>query len=178
MGESGSPTDSDFGGSLALQGTTHPVGAGEFQLWGSPIGGVFVLVVSNGPATVEEVNGIGLNPTIFATLTSPVLGTEWVSTVDGGLVGVAGGLTFVFGTFETFEPGIVVGVGEVLVDPLSGTALLDVAVLSAWVATHSVPVPDDVALLGTSITAQAFVNATPSGAGQLGNALRLTFSSF
>lgn len=137
----------------------------------------FVVVVP-GPATVVEENGAGTNPTIFTSTVAPVLGTTWSATIDGASVGATGGLTFVFGSFEPLEPGLLLGVGELLADLSAGAAVLDVSTLVAGSASHSIPVPNDNALAGLCLITQCFVNVSSTGAGQLGNGLLLTFSTF
>lgn len=139
---------------------------------------VDLVTVELGPAGVEVNNGSGLNPLVFESSVNPILGTTWVSTVDGGAAGSSGGLTFVFGYEDSLEPGLLLGVGELLVDTTSPFALLNISVLSSGVATHAEAIPDDISLVGTELSTQAFLNQTQAGVGQLTNALILRFNTF
>ena len=138
----------------------------------------YVLVVEGGGASATVTNGIGINPEVFASSTLPILGTDWISTVDGGSAGSSSGLCFVFGYFGALDPGVVLGVGELLVDPTAPFALLDASVLFAGTATHDLSVPNDVSLIGRAVNTQAFLNLTTSGSGQLTNAIELVFGNF
>ena len=74
--------------------------------------------------------------------------------------------------------GLVLPVGELLLDLTSPFALLDASILIGGLATHAVAVPNDLTLIGSSIATQALLNQSPSGRGQLTNALILTFGVY
>lgn len=137
-----------------------------------------LVVVLDGPAAATKDNGIGINPDVFSSTSSPVLGGIWTSSVDGGAVGSDSGLSFVFGYFGSLEPGTLLGVGELLVDPSAPFALLNVSLLVSGLASHSENVPDDPTLSGICVTTQGFLNQTPGGTGQLTNAIVLRFGLF
>lgn len=129
-----------------------------------------------GPAKATQRNGTGLDPAIFDSITLPITGTEWTSTIDAGSIGAAGP-TFVLGFTAALDPGIVLGLGEVLVDPTSALLLADMSTVVGGTATHAVSVPADPSLVGLALFTQAFLMGVP-GPIKLTNALDLCIGSF
>ena len=120
--------------------------------------GGYVTVTVNMDATVTKRNGSGTNPDIFNTVTLPVIGTNWVSTIDGGSVG-GGALTFVFGySAPTQLPTVF---GELLIDPTSAFFLGTSGFSIGGTSTHTSPVPLDNSLIGLAVFTQGFVNNPP-----------------
>ena len=118
------------------------------------VGAVQVDGGSNASAT--ERNGSGTNPSIFTSTTLPILGTNWVSSVDGTSVG-GSGLSFVFG-FGRALTGLPTAFGELLIDPTAQLFLSNVSFFIGGVATHTEIVPNDTSLIGTPVYTQAFLN--------------------
>ena len=126
-----------------------------------------LVVVDSASAQATSRNGSGTNPDIFSSTTLPILGTDWTSLVDATSLGTTG-LVFVIG-YEGALSGISTSFGEVLIDPTTPFQLLDVGVLVAGQSVHSIAVPNDIALLGCTVSAQALLN----NPGQLTNAIDL-----
>lgn len=128
----------------------------------------FIQVVSGTPASIASNNGSGVNPDVLTSRVDPVVGTTWIGEVDGGAVG-ATGLTFFVG-YEATLPGLSTAFGELLVDPSSPFTALDVGILTLGIATHDLPIPNEVELLGFTFSGQVLLNNV-GGAGQLTNRL-------
>ncbi|MFT5690233.1 MAG: hypothetical protein ACI8PQ_003088, partial [Planctomycetota bacterium] len=127
-----------------------------------------LIVVSGGSTAKATIrNGTGANPSIFRTVTLPILGTTWTSTVDGTTLG-ANGLSIVFG-FSRALSGLPTVFGELLVDPSSESLLTNISFFAGGIATHGEPVPNDTSILGLPVYTQALINQT----NQLTNALDL-----
>ena len=125
-----------------------------------------IQVTINSNASAVKRNGSGINPDIFDFTTLPILGTNWVTSVDAGSVG-ASGLVFVFGYSGATQ--LPTAFGELLLDPTSTVFLSDVGFTTGGTSTHSVPVPADSSLLGVAVYTQAFLN----GSAQLTNGIDL-----
>ncbi|MFT5289682.1 MAG: PKD repeat protein [Planctomycetota bacterium] len=115
----------------------------------------YVMATVDQNASVTKRNGSGTNPDIFNTVTLPIIGTAWISSLDSGAVG-GGALSFVFGYAAPAQAPTVFG--ELLVDPTSEFFLLSIGAAIGGVATHNNPVPNEMALIGLSVYTQGFVN--------------------
>jgi hypothetical protein len=105
-------------------------------------------------ATVR--NGTGINALVFASLTDPVLGALWTSQIDAsGHPGA--GLTYVLGYEADLMPGIVLALGELLVDISSTNVLASPANSFGGIATHFNLIPHDVALAGYFVSTQGVI---------------------
>lgn len=113
-------------------------------------------------------NGSGLNPVDY-TSTLPILNNTWVGTVDTTLHLSAFNTVIVGQSAPT--PGTVFGFGELLIDLGSAMVFQSVAAPLAGIATHSAPIPNDIALLGLVVYTQAVVLGSGS---VLCNAIDLT----
>jgi len=123
---------------------------------------------SNASATTR--NGSGVNPNVFVSVNLPVLGTNWNSTIDGSSLG-ASGLTFVVG-YTGPHPGLLLGVGELLIDVTSAWAMTSIAGGAGGLSNHSVAIPSDPAFAGFQVYTQGFFNNV-GGSGLLTNAIDL-----
>jgi PKD repeat protein len=121
-------------------------------------------------ADATPYNGTGVNPQVFTSTSLPILGTAWTSQIDGGSLG-ASGLTFLVG-YTAPSSGVVLGVGELLVDITSSWALTDIAGGGSGISAHSVGVPSDPSYAGVHAYVQGFLNNV-AGAGRLTNAYDL-----
>ena len=124
------------------------------------------------PAAAVVRNGSGINPTCFLNQALPILGANWVSTVDTSNHPGAT-LTAVVGYDQGF-PGLMTPFGELLVatEALGGVNYLTSLVVPlADLATHSLPVPLDLLLEGFPIATQGLILG---GGVELCNALDLT----
>ncbi|MFT5291985.1 MAG: hypothetical protein ACI8QS_002204 [Planctomycetota bacterium] len=108
-------------------------------------------------ASVTFRNGSGVNPAVFSTVTLPITGTDWVTSVDAAGAGAAGGLTFLF-SYQNQLGGIPSSFGEILVDLSSAYVDFTFSAVSGGTGTHSSPVPNDPSLIGFAFSSQAFVN--------------------
>jgi len=115
-----------------------------------------IVVTVNSDASATNRNDSGVNPDIFDSVTLPVLGTDWVSTIDAGAVG-ATGLTFVFGYGSPTQ--VLTPFGELLIDPTSAFFLSNISFVASGTSTHTEAVPNDNALLGLAVFTQGFLNA-------------------
>ncbi len=99
-------------------------------------------------ASATPRNGAGINPAGFASLTNPVLGTNWVSTIDIATPGALASIVSL-GTGGVAPPGII----------LSGTVVGELLCLPPFLpanvgfGAHSIAIPNDVALLGANLFA-------------------------
>ena len=118
----------------------------------------YVTVTLNMDASVIKRFGSGTNPDIFNTVTLPVIGTDWVSTIDSGSVG-GGALNFVFGYDAPTQ--LPTAFGELLIDPTSNFFLGDAGINVGGTSTHAIPVPLDNSLIGVAVFTQGFVNNPP-----------------
>ena len=132
--------------------------------------GDYIVVTVNSDASATDRNGSGTNPDIFDWVTLPVLGTNWVSTIDAGSIG-ASGISFVFGFGAPTQ--LPTAFGELLIDPTAALFLSNVSFVVGGTATHTEPVPNDTSLLGVAVYTQGFLN----GIGQLTNAIDLVLGT-
>ena len=101
--------------------------------------------------------GTGINPSCFSTGSTPVLGAEVTFDVNTS-VHPAPTLAIVDGRAVALEPGLLLGVGELLIDLGAGPPiLLEGIAASGGVDSISVAVPNDIALVGFRFVAQAGV---------------------
>jgi hypothetical protein len=143
----------------------------------APPGGVVLelgahgTVVVNGHrrAQVSELVGRGLNRICLGSADSPILGTLWSAEVDN-----AGhpGATFacLLGSDCRLDPGVVMDVGELLIDPARRQFLTVALAGSGGIDRFDIPIPNDPSLLGTTCYVQASVLG---GKPELCNALEL-----
>jgi hypothetical protein len=126
-------------------------------------------------AVVTSRNGTGLNPEIFDTVTRPVLGKTWTSTIDAGAIG-GSGFTVVAAYKDPLDPGIVFDLGEILIDLSSAQLFVNWSTVVGGVSTHNVPVPNNPAFSGFTLSTQAFLSGA-GAAGTVTNALDLVVGS-
>lgn len=152
------------------------VGAPDDDDGGTDRGALYLLELSGFafPASATVHNGVHLNATCFQSMSKPSLGTNWIGEVDASsLPGTT--LSGVLGFDQPLRPGLVLGLGELLVDPSSGFLIGSTQVSSGTTDSFSFPVPADVTLLQRSLTAQAFIQA--SGTPMLCNAIDLVLGN-
>jgi hypothetical protein len=128
------------------------------------------------PASVTVRNGSGVNDSCYFHANNPVLGTTWETQI--GAFGV-GRPTFLM-VYDQPHPGLSTGFGEMLVLPvgLGGTKLLVHSAPSDGIlATHSLAIPADAALVGISAATQGFVLGGPGGS-HFCNALDVVLSIY
>jgi len=102
-------------------------------------------------------NGSGLNPALYASGTTPTLGTTWIATLDVSAVPGAG-TTWILGHAAS-DAGTFLPQGELLVDLASPRLFLSTAPSALGLSTHSNPIPDLPALVGLTAYTQALVFA-------------------
>lgn len=110
-------------------------------------------------------NGSGVNALCFSS-TVPVLGSTWTAQVDtSGHPGAT--LTIILG-YASPHPGLLLSIGELLVDGTSNRLLADFATPVGLLSTHTVSVPNNTSLAGFV----AFTQGVTFGGGiQLCNAI-------
>lgn len=113
-------------------------------------------------------NGSGVNALCFGNALAPVLGTTWTATVDASTHPGAT-TTFVLG-FASPLAGLLLPIGELLVDPGSTLHAESIAAPVGGIALHSAAVPNDIGLAGLAIFAQALI---AGGGAELCNAIDL-----
>ncbi len=156
-----------FGGAVAMHGDVDGDGHADLLAGasldddeGSDCGALWVLFcdeISVGDASATWRNGSGMNPDVFVSTSLPILGTNWTSTVDGGLVG-ATGLVFVVG-YSGMLPGLMTPVGELLIDPSSDWVFTSFGALGGvGISNHAVLIPNDHAFVGLRASVQAILN--------------------
>ena len=116
-------------------------------------------------ATVTSRNGSGVNPDVFSTVTLPIIGTNWDTTIDATGGGATGGLTFVVCYNDPIT--LPTAFGELLVDVTSPFVNFTTSVVIGGSSAHSSPIPADNTLIGFTFSCQSFLNQN----GQLTNAL-------
>ena len=115
-------------------------------------------VLARQAAQATSRNGLGVNRVCFQSTSLPQLGTTWSAEVDAAHHPGAG-MTFVFGGNLPFG-GLVSSAGEVLLRPpaLGGLYLFRLAAGSGGaIAHHSAALPNDAALVGTTVSTQALI---------------------
>ncbi|MEW6074597.1 MAG: hypothetical protein AB1726_18645 [Planctomycetota bacterium] len=121
-------------------------------------------------ASATPRNGSGVNPSVFTSVTLPILGTSWESRIDGGAVGFSG-MTVLF-LYSGMSPGISSAYGEILLDPSSSWLTTGYASTGGGgIADHAIAVPSDLAFHGLEVFAQGYLAG--GAPGQLTNALDL-----
>ncbi len=129
------------------------------------------IVVNDMPdAGFSYYNGTGFNPFIFTSTNLPVLGTNWVTQIDGGSVG-ASGLTFAVAYSAPFA--FMTGIGELLIDVSSAWMLTHISGGGAGISTHTVLLPNDPVLAGIHAYTQGLLNNV-GGVAMLTNAIDAT----
>lgn len=108
----------------------------------------------------------GSNPDVFTTVTLPIIGTNWDTSLDAAAGGATGGLTFVV-SYEGSLPGLPTAFGDLLVDVTSSQVGFTTSLVIGGLSAHSSAVPADNTLIGFTYTSQGFLNQN----GQLTNAL-------
>ncbi|HET6202308.1 MAG TPA: phytase, partial [Planctomycetota bacterium] len=103
-------------------------------------------------------NGTGVNPSILANLQAPVLGSVWSSSLD--CAGHSPGSALLF-CFSAPWSGLVLPVGEVLVDLSSAYLFTLSAPHTGNVVTFSAPVPPNLLLCGVHLSLQGVVLGAP-----------------
>jgi hypothetical protein len=102
-------------------------------------------------------NGSGVNPPDYACVTAPVLGASWTTTVATNPATSATVVMFAL----LPDAGLPFLGGEVLID-----FALPPMVVPGGGGMHSVPIPDDVRLLGAKFSSQGLrVESWPGGPG-------------
>jgi hypothetical protein len=115
-------------------------------------------------------NGRGVNASCFRT-DAPVLGSTWTATVEHGH---HPGATFTVVAFSSSPAsGPVIAGGEMLLDARRLQPSKSVVASAGTADEHRLTLPDDVALLGARIHAQAAILGGPTGL-ELCNAFELT----
>jgi len=106
--------------------------------------------------------GTGVNPNVFTSLNLPIVGMDWMSEIDAS--GVAGAnLTYVLGFQLPFDPGLMLNFGELLIDITSEPLITHpLAPAGGGVATHVIPIPNDVQFQGFQVFNQGVIFAPGS----------------
>ena len=115
------------------------------------------ITVTVGGARALFRNGSGVNPAILFSPDKPALGTTWHAAIDGGSIG-ASGLTFLVGYSQPYDPGLLLGLGELLLDPSSSWLVTSIAGNASGVSMHGLAIPSDPALNGVSFTVQGYLS--------------------
>ncbi|MFT5290014.1 MAG: hypothetical protein ACI8QS_000896 [Planctomycetota bacterium] len=107
-------------------------------------------------ATTVENFGNGTNPVVLGDAgLPPILGTNYAPTVDTGATGHAISACVYYR--GSLPPGtLIIGAGEVIVDPTSGNDFSNI-VVGTGVNDHSVLVPKELSLVGMNYTVQAIM---------------------
>lgn len=116
-------------------------------------------------ASATARNGSGVNAPVY-TGSAPVLGQTWTATIETSAHEGAG-LTFIL--FRAAPPaGIPPASGEVLIDPSSARLFRSIALASGGIATHAVPIPDQLALQGFQVATRGLILGERSRARERG----------
>ena len=112
-------------------------------------------------AAYQVRNGSGINPMMLTNLTLPVLGETWIAEID--CAGHAPSVCALVGG-DMPVSGYVIGIGEILVDFISGTEyFFTILPHNTDVRTFSYPLPLDTAFAGVPIYTQGLVLGDPGG---------------
>ncbi len=142
--------------------------------WGCLLGNPNLgMALAGVDAEFSYYNGTSYNPFIFTSTNLPVLGTSWVTQIDGGSQG-ASGLTFVVAYAAPF--GFMTGIGELLIDVSSPWMLTHISGGGSGISTHSILLPTDAALMGVHAYTQGLLNNV-GGVAMLTNAIDATLGN-
>ena len=130
----------------------------------------YITVMDAADAGFVYYNGTDFNPFIFTSNNLPVLGTNWVTQIDGGAIG-ASGLTFAVAYAAPFA--FMTGIGELLVDVSSPWMLTHISGGGAGISTHTILLPNDPGLAGIHAYTQGLCNNV-GGVAVLTNAIDAT----
>jgi len=139
--------DAQPGDPLTLSAGLEPGGAALVSGWiGDP----------RFHADCELRNGSGVNPVRYVGTGTPRIGVLWQGAIDPTWNSEAA-LTMLVAT-ESPLPGVVLSLGELLVDPRNnGVVLLDFELVGAGANLHDVAVPNDPTLIGRTFATQGAV---------------------
>ena len=124
-----------------------------------------------GPASAVSRNGAGTNTVCLVSVTDPVLGEDWIATVDA--TGHPGALATVILAYDLPLTGLPTPWGELLVSPeaLGGTLAATSTVFGGGLNVHTVPLPADASLATLTAYTQALI---VGGGPELCNAVDVT----
>ncbi|MEW6071829.1 MAG: integrin alpha [Planctomycetota bacterium] len=156
-----------FGSSLAFLDDHDRDGVGDIACGarfdndgGAMRGAVWILFLDGTPeASAAPRFGLGINADILTNVTLPVLGQTWIAELDAAghdpsICGIMGG--------DTPMGGLVLGIGEILVDFFMGNQLIfTVLPHASGVVTFQHPIPLDVSFGGFAVYTQGLVLGTP-----------------
>jgi len=164
----------NFGSAVCLIGDVDEDGSPDIAVGafldddgGVDTGALWVLLMGS-YATVEQRNGSGINPVCLQSENVPILGEDWVVSLDASVLASAAS-SFVIGFSASFGPGVVLNAGELLVDPTGGLFVGSGLPSAGGVDVHVIPIANDTALLGFPIYTQGIVLG--GGQAQFCNAL-------
>jgi hypothetical protein len=117
------------------------------------------LLTGQPPASFSMRNGAGTNCAgCYVTLGAPVLGTTWTAYIGNNLGGPM--LTTIYVASAPLDPGLPTAYGELLIglSGLGGQTLYRTnAYTNFGIATHTIPLPYDPALIGVELYTQAAI---------------------
>ena len=122
------------------------------------------------PAAAAQRNGTGLNPLVYTSSNTPVIGSSWIAQVDTSGFGFPVLMSRIYAYGRASAPRSS-PYGEFLVDLSSSLVGISTAFPVAGNATHSIGIPLDYSLVGRSLATQAAVFGSTI---RLTNALDLT----
>lgn len=153
-----------FAWTVTTDGQTALIGAPTDDTSGSNAGSAYLFGLAYARTAVR--NGIGVNPVVLASTSSPALGAVWQLELDatGHDFGTASVLFL-----QRPLPGLLLGIGELLVDPTSELLAALSAPHTGGLIPLSLAVPPDPSLCGFELSLQGLL--TDTGSLTLTNAL-------
>jgi len=161
--------DDFFGWGLAGAGDWNGDGAVDLLASDSGTGSWILELTGCAPASAAPRNGSGTNPMSLANVNGPIVGAEWIMSIDGSNHAASSYILYIA---NEPHPGLPTSFGELLVQPSGGFPLIVAGPHPGGPATHTLGVPELPSLCGREVSAQAMILGTPGP--QFSNALDVT----
>ena len=102
--------------------------------------------------------GLGINLNAYTSETLPIIGMDWRTRIQTTAVPGAN-LTYMLGLSEPFDPGLLLNVGELLVDVTSEPLITNPVPPAGGSAVHVIPIPSNSLFQGLEVFTQGVIFA-------------------
>jgi len=161
--------DDFFGWGLAGAGDWNSDGAVDLIASDSSFGSWILELTGCTTASAAPRNGSGTNPMSLANVSGPIVGSEWMMSIDGSNHAASSYLLYIA---NEPNPGLPTSLGELLVQPSGGFPLIVSGSHQGGPTSHTLDVPELPTLCGREVSAQALILGAPGP--RFSNALDVT----